>query len=83
MLSLGLGVTNFPRPLHPKFIPMLIPSDLHLLLHHQHRPLENNVSTPKQDLPGEDLLSDITLQPSLFTPLCRVGGASSIRYFGS
>lgn len=65
MPSLELGVTSFPRLLHPQCIPVLIPSDRHLLLHHQHRALENNVSAPKQDLPGGDLLSATTLQPSL------------------
>lgn len=75
MPSLGLGVTSFPRLLHPQFLPVLIPSDLHLLLHHQHRSLENSVSSPKQDLPGGDLLSDITLPPSLSSPVS-IGGPS-------
>lgn len=61
------GATSFPRLLQPYSIPVLVPLDLHLLLCHPHRALENSVSAPERDLPGGVPLSKITPLPGLST----------------
>lgn len=62
-----VGATSFPSLLHPHSIPVLVPLDLHLLLCHPHRALENSVSAPERDLPGGVPLSKIAPQPGLST----------------